>query len=247
MMGPTTRAVLPHIAVATALALLAPGGVAGIEARSAPSVGDIVDASLVASASRDGVEAGAPPDGPLIGAAPVDQAAPVATVLGKAIDRTDLEALWDAILTPLLDEYAAQQGIRAEPAEIDALLEKMRRDRAASGLAAEDDLTPEEKAQIDAMQRDMARGIIRQWKINKALYDQYGGRIIYQQLGPEPLDAYRQFLRQREADSAFAIRDEALETLFWRYFTDDAIHDFMAPGGPDEARAFTIPPWERQP
>lgn len=193
------------------------------------------------------MEAGAPPDGPLIGTAPADQAAAVATVLGKTIDRTDPESLRDAILTLLLDEYAAQQGIRAEHVEIDALLGKMRRDMAASGLGTADDLTPEEKAQADPMQREMARGIIRQWKINKALYEQYGGRIIYQQLGPEPLDAYRQFLRQREADGAFAIRDQALEASFWRYFTDDSIHDFMVPGGADEARAFTTPPWEPQP
>jgi hypothetical protein len=97
------------------------------------------------------------------------------------------------------------------------------------------------------MQRQMARDIIRQWKINKALYEQYGGRIIYQQLGPEPIDAYREFLRQREADGAFAIRDQALEASFWRHFTDDSIHDFMTPGGADEARAFTTPPWEPQP
>jgi hypothetical protein len=80
-----------------------------------------------------------------------------------------------------------------------------------------------------------------------SLYEQYGGRIIRQQLGPEPLDAYRQFLRRRQADGAFAIRDPAIEEAFWRYFTDDSIHDFMAPGSADEARAFTMPPWEQRP
>ena len=170
-----------------------------------------------------------------------------AEVLGEPVASTDPAEVQEAILTRLFDQYATERGIRAEPAEIDALLEKMRRDRAADGLATEDDLKPEEKAEVDAMQRDMARGIIRQWKLNKALYDQYGGRIMYQQLGPEPLDAYRQFLRQQEADGAFAIRDQALETSFWRYVTDDSIHDFMAPGGADEAHAFTTPPWEQQP
>jgi hypothetical protein len=168
-------------------------------------------------------------------------------VLGESVPSTDPAEVQETILTRLLDRYAAERDIRVGPAEIDALLGKMRRDMAARGLGTEDDLTPDEKAQVDAMQRDMARDIIRQWKINKALYGQYGGRIIYQQLGPEPLDAYRQFLRQREADGAFAIRDGAIEKSFWRYFTDDAIHDFMAPGGADEARAFTTPPWEQTP
>jgi hypothetical protein len=216
-MRPATRAGLCRTPVAAVLALLAWGALAGIEVRAAPPVG-------VAPA-----------------------AAPVATVLGKVVDTNDPEALRDAIFTPLLDQYAEERGIKAKPAEIDALLEMMRRDMAASGLATEDALTPEEKAEIDAMQREMARGVIRQWKINKALYEQYGGRIIYQQLGPEPLDAYREFLRQREADGAFAIRDPAIEASFWRDFTDDSIHDFMTPGGADEARAFTTPPWEQQP
>jgi hypothetical protein len=158
----------------------------------------------------------------------------------------------EIIITRLLDHYAAERGIRAEPTEIDALLDKMRRDMAASGLTAADDLTPEEQApeeqaKLDAMRHDMARALIRQWKISKALHAQYGGRIIYQQFGPEPLDAYREFLRQRQAEGAFAIRDQAIEASFWRYFTDESIHDFMAPGGADEARAFTVPPWEQQP
>lgn len=170
-----------------------------------------------------------------------------AEVLGEPVPSTDPAEVQEIIITRLFDQYAAERGIRAEPAEIDALLGNMRRDMAASGLAAQDDLTPEEKAEVDAMRRDTAGALIRQWKINQALYEQYGGRIIRQQLGPEPLDAYRQFLRRRQADGAFAIRDQAMEASFWRYFTDDSIHDFMAPGSDDEARAFTMPPWAQRP
>jgi hypothetical protein len=170
-----------------------------------------------------------------------------AEVLGEPVADTDPAVVQETIITHLLEQYAEEKGIRAEPAEIEALLGKMHADMAASGLATEGDLTPEEKAEVDAMQRQMARDIIRQWKINKALYEQYGGRIIQQQFGPEPLDAYRAFLRQREADGAFVIRDQALEASFWRYFTDDSTHDFMTPGGAAEARAFTTPPWEQQP
>ena len=170
-----------------------------------------------------------------------------AEVLGEPVRSTDPAQIQETIITRLLDQYAEERDIRAEPAEIDALLNKMRRDEGASGLATEDALTPEEKAEMDGLRLEMARDIIRHWKINKALHEQYGGRISYQQLGPEPLNAYREFLRQREADGAFAIRDPAIEASFWRDFTDDSIHDFMTPGGADEARAFTTPPWEQQP
>jgi hypothetical protein len=46
----------------------------------------------------------------------------------------------------------------------------MRRGMAESGdVAVADGLTPKEQAEVDAMRREMVSGIIRQWKLNKAL------------------------------------------------------------------------------
>ncbi|MCM5570089.1 hypothetical protein M6I34_06180 [Burkholderiaceae bacterium FT117] len=91
----------------------------------------------------------------------------------------------------------------------------------------------------------VADAFIRQWKINSALHRQYGGRVGYQQGGPEPLDAYRRFLEEREARGDFAIYDERMRTAFWRYYLTDSIHDFYAPGSREESRAFAAPPWRR--
>ena len=186
-------------------------------------------------------------DGSIPEIEPAGGASSTATVFGEAVHTTDPEALQETILTTLFDRYAAEHGIVAEPAEINAFVAHLRQGLAAERLTAEEGLTPEETAEIDSLRNDMARAIIRQWKINRALYAQYGGRIIYQQLGPEPLDAYRKFLEQRRAEGAFRIRDPALAEAFWRYFTDESIHDFMAPGGADAARAFKVPPWEDSP
>jgi len=186
-------------------------------------------------------------DGSIIEFEPAGNAPATATVLGKEVHAADAATLQDAILTPLFDRYAASNDIKAEPAEIDTFVEYMRRGMAAKGLHADNDLSPDELAEATEMRRNMARAVIRQWKINKSLYDRYGGRIIYQQLGPEPLDAYRAFLEQRQAEGAFTIHDTALADGFWRYFTSESIHDFMAPGSTDEARAFAAPPWEQQP
>ncbi|MCB1788089.1 MAG: META domain-containing protein [Gammaproteobacteria bacterium] len=182
-------------------------------------------------------------DGAIIEFEPVDDAPAVATVLGEAVHTTDVEEVQAAIITRLFDQYAAEQGIAAEPAEIDAFVDNLRHGMAAEGLTADTGLTAEDAAALDVMRRQMARSIIRQWKINKALYESYGGRIIYQQLGPEPLDAYRRFFEQRQAAGAFEIRDPIVAERFWRYFTDESIHDFMEPGGADESRAFAVPPW----
>ena len=167
-----------------------------------------------------------------------------ASVLGEEVRTGDPGEMQEIVLTRLFDRYAEEQGIEVSDAEIDAYVDSMRRGMRTRGLTAEDNLTPEEAAQVEQMRRDMGRSMIRQWKLNRALYQQYGGRIVYQQLGPEPLDAYRQYLEERQAAGDFTIHRKTFEEAFWRYFTTDSLHDFYEPGGEEEAKAFTIPPWE---
>ena len=97
--------------------------------------------------------------------------------------------------------------------------------------------------EIKAARDDVATAFIRQWKINRALYQQYRGRIVFQQGGPEPLDAYRKFLEQHEARGDFAIIAKDLEAEFWRYYRTDAMHSFLRPGSTEEAQAFDTPWW----
>jgi len=110
----------------------------------------------------------------------------VATVLGEEIRTLDFGEMQQTLLSRLFDRYTEQQEIAVSDAEVEAFVEQTRRGMRVAGLTAADELTPEEAAQADQMQRDMARSMIRQWKLNRALYRQYGGRLIRQQLGPEP-------------------------------------------------------------
>ena len=89
----------------------------------------------------------------------------------------------------------------------------------------------------------IASSFIRQWKINRALYEQYGGRIVYQQGGPEPLDAYRKFLEEQEKQGAFTILNKEFEPEFWKYYVTDSMHSFYQAGSEEEARAFQDPWW----
>ena len=114
-------------------------------------------------------------DGSIIEFEPAGGTPPAASVLGEEIRTADPAEMQQTILTRLFDQYATQRGIEAETAEIATLIENMRRGMAATGLTAENELAPEEATELDAMRREMAGAIIRQWKINKALYDQYGG------------------------------------------------------------------------
>ena len=101
----------------------------------------------------------------------------------------------------------------------------------------------EKSAEDQAAQREIGAAFVRQWKINQALFRQYGGRVIFQQGGPEPLDAYRRFLEDALERGAFRILDPSLGLGFWRYYRNDSIHTFYPAGSDEEARAFETPWW----
>ena len=185
-------------------------------------------------------------DGSIMEFAPVPAAEAVATVGALSLVTEDVDALRSIILTRLLDDYAALKGISASDDEIGAHLAKMDRQlREDLGEDYDDgsSLTAQERADVDRMRRTMAASLIRHWKVNAALHEEYGGRIIYQQLGPEPLDAYLELLREAQAAGRFAINQPDLAQEFWAFFTDDQRHSFMPAGSEDEATAFAAPPW----
>jgi hypothetical protein len=128
---------------------------------------------------------------------------------------------------------AERARLTAEIASLDPLLASLADVRSA----------PESPEDADARQQ-VATAFILQWKINQALYRHYGGRIIYQQGGPEPLDAYRRFLEEAQSLGDFRIVNKDLEVPFWRYYRNDSIHSFYRAGSPQEAQAFKVAPWQ---
>ena len=183
-------------------------------------------------------------DGAILKFEPLAAMEYTATVLGDELTTTDEAELMDAILGRLFDQFAREQDVSVERSEIDRFLENLQSGKEKAGLTGDEDLTEEESLQLEELQTSMATAMIRQWKINKALFEEYGGRIIYQQLGPEPLDAYRIYLEKRQSEGAFQIRDPELAAAFWSYFTDDARHDFMEVDGVEAGKAFSTPFWE---
>ena len=96
---------------------------------------------------------------------------------------------------------------------------------------------PEESRRAE---EGMAESFVQAWKVNQALYRQYGGRVIFQQAGVEPLDAYRQFLRDQEKAGRFEIIDKQYEASLWNYFTNDTMHTFYSE---EEGDKFINTPW----
>ncbi len=104
-------------------------------------------------------------------------------------------------------------------------------------------LTPKQEKETRRGRREMARMFVRQWKINQALFKKYGGRVIFQQAGPEPLDAYRRFLREHERKGDFEIRDPEAAKSFWNYFVNEKMHVFAS--GEQSAEIINRPWWKK--
>ena len=83
-------------------------------------------------------------------------------------------------------------------------------------------------------QQTVAKTFIKQELINKALYKQYGGRIIAQQMGAEPYDAMHTFLKEEEKNGSFKIIDKSFEAPFWSYYADESKHSFYKKGSKEE-------------
>jgi hypothetical protein len=166
-------------------------------------------------------------------------------VLGLSLVVNDADALRAILLARLLDDYAVRKGIQAREAAVDAYLADMDvRMRAELGedYLTGADLSPDEQAALAAMRRAMATSMIRSWEINRSLHQTHGGRVIYQQFGPEPLDAYVAFLREAQRDGRFRINDPELGEAFWAFFEDAQRHDFYPEA--EAAAAFLQPPWK---
>ena len=95
---------------------------------------------------------------------------------------------------------------------------------------------------LENQNRRMAEEWVRQWKVNAALFQDYGGRVIFQQGGPEPVDAYRRFLEEQEKQGSFQILDAAMVAPFWNYLVNDKMHAFLPEA--EGRRAMARPWWE---
>jgi hypothetical protein len=78
--------------------------------------------------------------------------------------------------------------------------------------------SPEGAKMWQEAQLKVAAVWVKQWKVNQTLYREFGGRIIFQQAGCEPIDAYRKLLEQYETRKAFVVNDPVLHEAVYSYF-----------------------------
>ncbi len=87
----------------------------------------------------------------------------------------------------------------------------------------------------------MAHGMAKSWKVSKALYDAYGGDVVFQQDNPlTPVGAYQQLFEQYREKGEFVIYDPAFKAAFW-----SSVKMKYAKTYDPENIDFSLPWWEK--
>lgn len=70
--------------------------------------------------------------------------------------------------------------------------------------------------EIERYRLAMAEGMAKSWKVSKALYEIYGGDVVFQQSNPlTPVGAYKDLFEQYREKGDFVIYDPIFKTAFW--------------------------------
>lgn len=135
----------------------------------------------------------------------------------------------------------AQIRMRLDSADLPLQVRRMLEQELAvqEGLiAVQEKFAAAPRPEMDAAgERFFAQWYLGNWKLQQSLYKQYGGRAIWQQVGPEAIDAMRELLKEKKAQGFFVIHDPSLRQRFWEYFVNDQMHVFI----PDPDHVFSHP------
>jgi hypothetical protein len=121
---------------------------------------------------------------------------------------------------------STDRSVRKAEAKLEELMKKL----------AAADLSEEEKARLMKEQtaqerhlavlrdgveqevpREFAESFIVAWKTEHELHRAYGGRVIFQQFGPEALDARRKLFEQAEKNGDLKFDDAGVRHMFYYY------------------------------
>ncbi|MEM7267035.1 MAG: hypothetical protein AAF370_13950, partial [Pseudomonadota bacterium] len=125
----------------------------------------------------------------------------------------------------VLEDYAKQKGITVNQTLVSKFIEKF------EGQVSSETTTKPIK--------EIATKQVMQFQTEKAMYEEFGGRVIFRQSNPQmPIDAYNTLLSRYRDAGKLSIIDEDLRDAFWDVFTPPFQYE-IAPENVD----FTQPWW----
>jgi len=136
------------------------------------------------------------------------------------LSQARMTMLTNKIIEAVSLDYQKKSGIVIDPVLVDKFKQKF-----------STDANTDSSAQIDL--NKVAIKQVRQWQIEKQLYADFGGTVIFQQTNPQmPIGAYKALLKQYHSEGKFTILLPSVESLFWQAFEPPYRFE-IAPGNVD--------------
>lgn len=100
------------------------------------------------------------------------------------------------------------------------------------------DMLSMDTAELETSFAQEAVEMVRLWQFNRDVYTRYGGRVIHSETGPEPIEAYRDLVREQIEQGRVELRIAELADLFWSVFDPPVAYEI-----PSEQVTFERPWW----
>ena len=98
-----------------------------------------------------------------------------------------------------------------------------------------------EEDELERYRLAMAEGMAKSWKVSKALYEAYGGDVVFQQDNPlTPVGAYQKLFEQYREKGEFVIYDPVFKAAFW-----SSVRMKYANTYDEKNIDFSLPWWEK--
>lgn len=170
-------------------------------------------------------------------AAARDESAVVGESLGKPVTAADVaqRGLHEAFVIPVLAKYreAHREVLTPTKDEIQFALAVFNKKREAN------------QKPLDEF---FAKFMLDNWKLQKHLYDNFGGgRILWQQAGVEAFDAMRTWMEAQEKKGEFKVTSPELRKKLFHYWTTQNHSSFLTEDKDRIAREFLLPEWVKPP
>ncbi len=131
--------------------------------------------------------------------------------------------LTELIIKAILDDYAQKKGIEADPDMVKRFLEvfgeSLNAEEAMPKEVGDDEELAKAFAEKKRAPEEVAAEQVKHWLTEKAMYEEFGGPVVFRSTAPQyPVGAYQKLLMQYAKQDKIIIRAPVFSGVFWRGF-----------------------------
>ena len=137
--------------------------------------------------------------------------------------------LTELIVDKALARYAESKNITPDPALVARFIEvfgdslntqKAKEAKARAEAKEKDDALPMPQSALQKSIQTIAEEQVKRWSIDKSLYNEFGGTVVFRSNMPQyPVGAYYALLQQYAKQGKLVIKEDVFAGLFWKSFS----------------------------